>query len=189
MRLAPADGKGDDRLAVAAGRGYSRIMTWTRRAFLIAGLAAAAARGSAAGETGAFPLSRLAIETARGRFVFDVEVADTAARRTQGLQGRRALAPNAGMLFDFGTPQPVSMWMKNTPLPLDMLFVGEDGVILNIAADTVPFSLVPIVSAGPALAVLEVAAGTAARLGVRPGDRVRHPIFAAGTGGPDRRGG
>ncbi len=100
----------------------------------------------------------------------------------QGLQGRRKLAPNAGMLFDFQTPQIVSMWMKDTLLPLDMIFVAANGEVLNVAEKTVPHSLIPVGSAGEALAVLEVNAGTAARLGIRPGDRILHPIFDGGGG-------
>jgi hypothetical protein len=74
------------------------------------------------------------------------------------------------------------MWMKDTYLPLDMIFLAADGVVLNIAEKTVPFSLIPVSSAGEALAVLEVNAGTARRLGIRPGDRVYHSIFD-GAGG------
>ena len=166
-------------------------MDRTRRGFLIGMLSGACAtvlaveiafQGAAAAQSGSFPVSRLTVETARGRFEFAVEVADTVARRTQGLQNRRTLAPNAGMLFDFQTPQMVSMWMKDTYLPLDMIFVAADGVILNIAEKTVPHSLVPIGSIGKALAVLEVNAGTARRLGIRPGDRIFHSIFD-GAGG------
>ena len=139
-------------------------------------------QGAAAAQTSPFPVSRLTVETARGRFAFTVEVADTEARRMQGLQGRRKLAPNAGMLFDFQTPQIVSMWMKDTLLPLDMIFVAANGEVLNVAEKTVPHSLIPVGSAGEALAVLEVNAGTAARLGIRPGDRILHPIFDGGGG-------
>jgi uncharacterized protein len=134
-------------------------------------------RDAAAAESSPFSVSRLSVETARGRFEFTVEVADTVARRMQGLQGRRILEPNAGMLFDFRTPQRVSMWMKDTYLSLDMIFVGADGIVLNIAEKTVPHSLIPIASTGKALAVLEVNAGTTRRLGIRPGDRVHHSIF------------
>jgi len=97
----------------------------------------------------------------------------------QGLQGRRRLAADAGMLFDFGRPVPVMMWMKDTHVSLDMLFIDAEGRVVNIARGTVPFSLTPIRSAGPVRAVLEVNAGTAARLGIKPGDRVLHPLFGA----------
>ena len=82
------------------------------------------------------------------------------------------------MLFDFGRVRTASMWMKDTPLSLDMLFIAADGRIVNIVADTVPRSLAVIRSSEPVLGVLEVRAGTARRLGIRPGDRVEHPIFA-----------
>lgn len=166
-------------------------MDRTRRELLIEMLSSACAavfaveiafQGSVAAESSSFPVSRLTVETARGRFEFAVEVADTPARRMQGLQGHRTLEPNAGMLFDFQRPQRVSMWMKDTYLPLDMIFVGADGVVLNIAENTVPHSLIPISSAGDAKAVLEVNAGTARRLGIRPGDRIHHPIFGGGGG-------
>ena len=166
-------------------------MVPTRRDLLIGMLSSASAtilaveialQGTAAAQSSPFPVSRLTVETARGRFAFTVEVADTGARQTQGLQGRRSLAPDAGMLFDFQTPRIVSMWMKDTYLPLDMIFIAADGVVLNIAEKTVPHSLIPIASAGEALAVLEVNAGVAARLAIRPGDRVYHPIFDGGGG-------
>lgn len=165
-------------------------MDRTRRQFLIGMLSSASAtvfvaeiafQGAASAQTTSFPVSRLTVETARGRFAFTVEVADTGARRTQGLQGRRTLAPNAGMLFDFRTPQRVSMWMKDTYLPLDMIFIAANGKVLNIAEKTEPHSLIPVASAGEALAVLEVNGGTAARLGIRPGDQIHHPIFDGGA--------
>jgi hypothetical protein len=178
-------------LSRAAETRYTMAMDRTRRKVLIGMLSSACAavlavdiafQGSAAAQSSPFPVSRLTVETARGRFEFTVEVADTGARRVQGLQGRRTLKTNAGMLFDFQTPQMVSMWMKDTYLPLDMIFIGADGVVLNVAEETVPHSLIPITSAGKALAVLEVNAGTARRLGIRPGDRVYHSIFD-GAGG------
>ena len=117
------------------------------------------------------------VVTAKGRFLFTVEVAATAAQRQQGLQHRKNLAPGAGMLFDFERVQPVAMWMKNTLIPLDMLFIDGSGRVVNVARDTVPLSLATIPSGAPVRAVLEVYAGTARRLGVRPGDRVLHAIF------------
>ena len=90
---------------------------------------------------------------------------------------RQSLAPDAGMLFDFNAPSPVSMWMKNTFVPLDMLFVDAGGHIVNIGERTVPGSLEPVTAAAPVRAVLELNGGTAARLGIRPGDRVLFPIF------------
>ena len=90
---------------------------------------------------------------------------------------RRELAPDAGMLFDFKEVEPVAMWMKDTYLPLDMLFIARDGRIVHIAERTVPFSLATISSGEPVLAVLELNSGTASRLKIKPGDRVIHPIF------------
>lgn len=126
-----------------------------------------------------FPRSRLTIETATGQHDFTVEVASTWARRAQGLQHRRTLAADAGMLFDYQESRPVSMWMKNTYLPLDMLFVDAAGRVARVAEDTEPLSLTPIPSGEPVRAVIELNAGTARRLGIRPGDRVHHPIFDA----------
>jgi uncharacterized membrane protein (UPF0127 family) len=83
------------------------------------------------------------------------------------------------MLFDYQESRPVAMWMKNTHIPLDMLFIDAAGRVARVARDTEPFSLTPIPSGQPVRAVLELNAGTARRLGIRPGDRVRHPIFDA----------
>ena len=91
---------------------------------------------------------------------------------------RRTMAPDHGMLFDFEAVAPVAMWMKNTYLPLDMLFIRADGTIARIAADTEPLSTKVIPSGEPVLSVLELNAGTAARLGIHAGDRVEHPLFA-----------
>lgn len=170
----------------AADSDYERAMIWTRRSFIeraaacATALAAARTWPAAAAEPVPFPRSKLTIDSARGRFVFDVEVANTWVQRRQGLQGRRALPRDAGMLFDFREPQMVSMWMKDTFLSLDMMFIDADGVIFSIAENTVPLSLEAIGSGAPVLAVLEVNGGTVARLGIRPGDRVHHPIFDVG---------
>ncbi|MCB5177520.1 MULTISPECIES: DUF192 domain-containing protein [Microvirga] len=108
---------------------------------------------------------------------FQVEVARTEADRAQGLMFRRSMPADQGMLFDFGRVEPVSMWMQNTYLPLDMLFVRPDGSIARIAANTEPLSTRTIPSGEPVLAVLELNAGTAARLGIKAGDRIEHPLF------------
>ena len=121
----------------------------------------------------------LVIETAAGPQTFRIEVAVTPDQRATGLMFRRELAPDAGMLFTYDTPQIITMWMRNTYLPLDMVFVGADGHVINVAERTVPESLNTIPSAAPAVGVLEVNAGTAARLRIRPGDRVVHPFFGA----------
>ncbi len=125
-----------------------------------------------------FEKSKLAIVSTSGRHVFDVELAVTPNQRSQGLMFRYEMAPEAGMLFDFGpTERRQSMWMKNTYIPLDMLFIKADGRIESIAERTVPRSLEVISSRGRVRAVLELNGGTASRLGIRPGDRVEHPIF------------
>ena len=125
-----------------------------------------------------FAKDRLTIITADGReYPFRVEIAQTLQQRAQGLQGRRQLAADAGMLFDFGKIQPVTMWMKDTFIPLDMLFIGVDGQIVNIVQETVPGSLSFNESAGSVRGVLEIRARTAARLGIKKGDQVKHRIF------------
>ena len=123
------------------------------------------------------PTEPLAIATKDGRRAFQVEVMRNDAQRAKGLMYRRAMAADHGMLFDFERPLPVTMWMKNTYLPLDMVFIRSDGSIARIAADTEPLSTQIIPSGEPVLAVLELNAGTAAKLGIRAGDRVEHPLF------------
>ena len=119
----------------------------------------------------------LTIAGASGRHAFQVEVARNDGERAQGLMYRRSLAPDRGMLFDFARVQPISMWMQNTYIPLDMIFIRADGSIARIAENAEPLSTRTIPSGEPVLAVLEVIGGTAARLGVKPGDRVEHPLF------------
>jgi uncharacterized protein len=111
------------------------------------------------------------------RKTFQVEVARNEADRAQGLMFRRAMPADHGMLFDFTRVEPVSMWMQNTYLPLDMLFIRADGTIARIAANTEPLSTRTIASGEPVLAVLELNAGTASRLGIKVGDRVEHMLF------------
>ena len=124
-------------------------------------------------------LDVVVIETDSGAHRFTVELADDPEERRVGLMHRTELAADAGMLFDFGDePRPLSMWMKNTLIPLDMAFIDEQGVIRRIAANTVPRSLDSIPSGAAVIGVLEVNGGTFARLEIREGDRVRHPMFA-----------
>jgi uncharacterized membrane protein (UPF0127 family) len=131
-----------------------------------------------AGAVYAQAFESLSIVTQGGqRQAFRVEVARNDADRAQGLMFRRAMPADQGMLFDFARIQPVSMWMQNTYLPLDMLFIRPDGTIARIAANTEPLSTRTIPSGEPVLAVLELNAGTAARLGIKPGDRIEHPLF------------
>ena len=119
----------------------------------------------------------LTVVSGSARHAFQVEVMREEADRAQGLMYRRSLAPDRGMLFDFGRVEPVAMWMKNTYLSLDMLFIRPDGTIARIAADTEPLSTRTISSGEPVNGVLELPAGTAARLGIKAGDRVEHPMF------------
>jgi uncharacterized membrane protein (UPF0127 family) len=129
-----------------------------------------------------FERDTLSIETGGGeRHRFEVEVALTDAQHAQGLMYRRNLAEDAGMLFLYRGAGTVSMWMKNTTIPLDMMFIAPDGRIVDIAERTVPYSLETVSSRYAASAVLEVNGGTIARLGIQPGDRVRYRAFGGGS--------
>jgi uncharacterized membrane protein (UPF0127 family) len=122
-------------------------------------------------------LQPLEIATKSGVQVFTVEIATTDEEKTTGLMFRKELADGRGMLFDFSPEQEVTMWMKNTFIPLDMIFIRADGSILRIAENTQPQSTKIIPSMGLAKGVLEVIAGTAKKYGIAPGDRVAHPLF------------
>jgi uncharacterized protein len=114
----------------------------------------------------------LTIRAASGTHRFIVEVARTPPEQANGLMHRQSLAPDRGMLFPYEPPQPASFWMKNTLIPLDIIFIRPDGTIARIAAKTVPLSLDPVPSLEPVAAVLEIAGGRAAELGIQPGDWV-----------------
>ncbi|WP_172438986.1 DUF192 domain-containing protein [Porphyrobacter sp. TH134] len=114
----------------------------------------------------------LTIDRAGTPLAFKVELADTPEAQARGLMFRTALGDYEGMIFPSAAPEPRSFWMKNTPLSLDIIFIGADGRILNIAANTVPYSLDSVPSQGLASAVLELRAGRAKALGIVPGDRV-----------------
>src|ERR1700730_7648476 len=119
----------------------------------------------------------LEIVTKSGVHVFSVEMATTEEEKTTGLMYRKELPDGKGMLFDFAPEQQVSMWMKNTYISLDMIFIRADGRILRIAENTEPESTRIISSGGLAKGVLEVIAGTAKKYGIAPDDRVAHPLF------------
>jgi uncharacterized protein len=121
--------------------------------------------------------SSLVIETGSREIKFDVEMALTEAQREHGLMFRKELGPYEGMLFDFFREQQVSFWMKNTLIPLDMVFIAGDGTIKHIHANAVPMSTDTIPSEFPVRAVLEINGGSARLLGIKPGDKVKHPIF------------
>lgn len=120
--------------------------------------------------------------TAGGRHDFVVEVARDEASRAQGLMFRTELAANAGMLFDFQQERELGFWMRNTYVSLDMIFIRADGRVHRIAENTTPLSEATVPSGGPCRFVLEVVAGTARRIGLRPGDRLEHALVKAGAG-------
>jgi uncharacterized membrane protein (UPF0127 family) len=125
-----------------------------------------------------FEASLLTLRTADGRrFRFAVELALTPEERAQGLMFRESLAEDAGMLFVYESERQVTMWMKNTLIPLDMLFLGRDGTVLSLAERTTPLSEAVIASGVPVKAILELQGGTVARLGLKPGDQVLHPLL------------
>lgn len=121
----------------------------------------------------------LTIVTASGRHAFKVEMAVTPAEQAKGLMFRRELASDRGMLFPYPREQEATFWMKNTYISLDMVFIRADGTVRRIAERTEPLSEATVYSGGPVLAVLELPAGTAERIGLRPGDRVIHRLFPA----------
>jgi uncharacterized protein len=152
---------------------WSRARGWLAAILVIAGFAVASAPLRAAS------FQPLEIVTKNGVQAFSVEMATTDEEKQTGLMYRKELADGKGMLFDFNPEQQVSMWMKNTYVSLDMIFIRADGRILRIAENTEPLSTKIISSQGLARAVLEVPAGTAQKYGIRPGDRVGHPLFGS----------
>ena len=114
----------------------------------------------------------LTVTSGDERIAFSVEVADTPEAQARGLMFRTELGDNEGMIFPYDGTRAQSFWMKNTPLSLDIIYVGPDRRISNIAAETEPYSLDPVYSVGPVLGVLELRGGRAAELGIEPGDRV-----------------
>jgi uncharacterized membrane protein (UPF0127 family) len=154
----------------AALRGFSGRLA---AGMLMIGLAwLVAATPASAADT-----STLEIVSKSGVHVFTVELAVNDEQRGRGLMYRKELAQGHGMLFDFQNDQPVSFWMHNTFIPLDMIFIAGDGRITHIAENAQPQSDRLIPSNGPVRAVLEVIAGTVHALGIAPGDKVAHPIF------------
>ena len=117
----------------------------------------------------------LVLKTKSGEHRYTVEVAETNQERARGLMFRRSLPEEQGMIFLYDPPQHVGMWMRNTYIPLDMVFIAADGTVRHIASNAEPFSTEIIESGGPVAAVLELNAGQAAKIGVKPGDRVVFP--------------
>jgi len=118
------------------------------------------------------PIVPLTVWRGDKKLSFRVELAENAAAQAKGLMFRTALAPNEGMIFPMSPPRAASFWMRNTVIPLDIIFIGVDGRISNIAANTEPYSERPLSSIGEVKGVLELAGGRAAQLGIVPGDRV-----------------
>ena len=131
----------------------------------------------APGRVGALEAGTLEIATKSGVRMFSVELAVSNEEREKGLMYRKQVPDGYGMLFDFKQEQPVSMWMKNTYVSLDMIFIRDDGRISRIAENTEVLSERVISSGQPVRAVLEVVAGTARKYGIAPGDKVAYPIF------------
>jgi len=143
---------------------------------LAAAVAACQPSASNAVELGQSPAGleqlRLTIASNGKKNPFTVEVARSTEEQAQGLMYRSSLAADRGMIFPFDTPRQASFWMKNTLIPLDMIFIRADGSIANIEANTVPLSLQPVYSGGDVAAVLEIAGGRSAELGITAGDKV-----------------
>lgn len=125
----------------------------------------------------ALPVATISIDTPKGPHTLKVEIAADHASQEKGLMYRKTMAADAGMLFDFHTTVMTSFWMKNTVLPLDIIFIRTDGAISSVAANAVPFSEAPIPSSEPVQAVLELNAGRAKALGIGPGTVVHAEIF------------
>jgi len=155
----------------------SRLAATVKIAILIASLLAATLLVPIAGAKAEAQLQPLEFVTSSGRHEFRVELADTPAERAKGLMYRKQMPADQGMLFVFQVESPIMMWMKNTYIPLDMVFVSRHGMVTAIATDAVPMSEATISSDGPAYAVIELNAGTVAKIGLKPGDEVRHPSF------------
>jgi uncharacterized membrane protein (UPF0127 family) len=149
-----------------------RSLRWLAALALLSGGYAFTSSQAAAAE-----LQSLEIITKSGVQVFSIELMKSDEERAKGLMFRKELPEGRGMLFDFNPEQNVSMWMKNTLIPLDMIFIQSDGRILRIAENTDIESEKIIPSGGPVRGVLEVIAGTAKKFGIKPGDRVAHPLF------------
>ncbi len=136
--------------------------------------AAASAGPATSPDPVTIPLRELVLVTGTGVHRFTIEIADDPVERARGLMFRTEMAADHGMLFDFGAEGPRSFWMRNTPLPLDIIFVAADGTVVSIARNTTPYSEASIPSEGDARFVFEVNAGIADRIGLAPGDTLLH---------------
>jgi uncharacterized membrane protein (UPF0127 family) len=163
-------------MAIIASRTRPGLSKIGRRLLLGAPLGLAAGAALAQDEI-KFKRSSLIVETAAREIKFDVELALNDVERSRGLMFRDKLGPYEGMLFDFHQEAPVGFWMKNTLIPLDMVFIAGDGTVRHVHANAVPLSTDTIPSQFPVRAVLEINGGSARLLGIKPGDKVKHPIF------------
>lgn len=158
------------------------LRRWRLTAFallLLTGAGAAFAQSVPLEDLDSFPRGKLDIHVGKATpLTFKIWLADTPRRQSQGLMFVRALPSQRGMLFVHESPKPISMWMKNTFIPLDMVFIDAQGRIQQIVANTTPHSLETIRSDQPALAVLEIGGGEARRLGLKAGQQISHPAFA-----------
>ncbi len=156
-------------------------MSWRARSSRAAPALVAAlvwlAFASVCAATRAEAFESLTIATATGDHVFSVEIAATPETRERGLMYRRFMPQDRGMLFEFDRDDPVAFWMRNTLIPLDMVFIARNGRVTRVVDRAEPLSETPIPSGGPCAAVLELNGGVAAAIGLRAGDAVRHPFF------------
>ena len=152
-----------------------RVLAWFATLALVAG--AAGVQSQQIADLASFPHGKLEITVGKQKLAFETWVADTPERQAQGLMFVRSLPAQRGMLFVHESPKPISMWMKNTYIPLDMVFIDAKGRIQQIVAQTTPHSLEIVRSNQPASAVLEIGGGEAQRLGLKPGQKVSHPAF------------
>jgi uncharacterized membrane protein (UPF0127 family) len=160
--------------------GLNRFFAAFAAVLALGGLSAPAVAQPAActaGQAEIRPLQPLVIQTPAGARTFQVELAGTPRQREVGLMCRQAMAGDRGMLFDFKRPQPVAFWMRNTLIPLDIIYIRADGRILSIARNAQPMDDTLLPSGGVILGVLELRGGRAAELGLLPGDRVAHRMF------------
>lgn len=154
-----------------------RLLRGVLAVALVVGALAMLPRAAEAQNAPVSGMEPLTIVTASGRHAFQVEVMRTPDQRARGLMHRQFMPADRGMLFDFKQVEPVAMWMQNTYISLDMLFIRADGTVARVAERAEPLSTRTIPSGEPVLSVLELNAGIAEKLGIKPGDKVEHSLF------------
>lgn len=153
----------------------ARQLGWPRLGALFSLLLMAACLLS--GNAEAMRREDMKLHTSKGIKVISVEITETQEEKMKGLMFRPSLPDNQGMIFAYDPPREITMWMRNTYIPLDMVFIRSDGIVHRIEAWTRPLSEEIIASRGDVAACLELAGGAAERIGLKPGDRVEHPMF------------